>query len=445
MTSTEVEKPGGRVAHVGAEPSIAPGPPKTVRRRRLRDRLSRAVILRLLGGVHDGALAITEDGVRRVFGAPVEGLAVPELTVRSPAAWTAVATGGSSGLGRAFFSGWWTVDDLDDLVVAVRVIIRNLDPTEHVQLLAHRLLAPVLWARVRFFERLGRRRADRRNISAHYDLSNEFFSLFLDETMTYSCALFASAGMSLADAQTAKLDRLCRKLELTTTDHVLEIGTGWGSFAIHAARAYGCRVTTTTLSRRQFEFATERVAAAGLADRVTVLQSDYRDLTGTYDKLVSVEMIEAVDWREYPRFFAKCAELLKPEGLMALQAITIADRYFERARQSRDFIKRHVFPGGCLPSVGAILATTARHTDFELVALEDIGPNYAETLNRWRVGLESHAVGLDALGLDETFHRLFDFYLCYCEAAFLERRIGDVQCLFARSRWRAAGPGAPRP
>jgi cyclopropane-fatty-acyl-phospholipid synthase len=444
MTSTEVAKPDGRVARAGAGPSIAPGPPKTVRHRRLRDRLARTVVVRLLGGVHEGALAITEDGVRRVFGTPVDGLVVPEITVRSPAAWTAVATGGSSGLGRAFFSGWWTVDSLDDLVVAVRVIIRNLDPTERAQLLAHRLTAPVLWARVRFFERLGRRRADRRNISAHYDLSNEFFSLFLDETMTYSCALFASAGMSLADAQTAKLDRLCRKLELTTTDHVLEIGTGWGSFAIHAARAYGCRVTTTTLSRRQFELATERVTAAGLADRVTVLQSDYRDLTGTYDKLVSVEMIEAVDWRQYPRFFAKCAELLKPEGLMALQAITIADRYFERAKQSRDFIKSHIFPGGCLPSVGAILAATARHTDFELIALDDIGPNYAETLRRWRAGLESHAGRLDDLGLDETFHLLFDFYLCYCEAAYLERRIGDVQCLFARSHWRAAGPGAPQ-
>ena len=238
-------------------------------------------------------------------------------------------------------------------------MIRNLDPTERTQRLAHLLLAPVLWARVRFLERLGRRDADRRNIGAHYDLGNEFFSLFLDETMTYSCALFDSPGTSLADAQLAKLDRLCRKLQLEPSDHVLEIGSGWGSFAIHAARAYGCRVTTTTLSARQFEFATEAVARAGLADRVTVLLRDYRDLEGTYDKLVSIEMIEAVDWRQYPTFFSACARLLAPGGLMALQAITIADRYFERARQSRDFIKRYIFPGGCLPSVAAILETTA--------------------------------------------------------------------------------------
>jgi cyclopropane-fatty-acyl-phospholipid synthase len=402
--------------------------------------LARAVVVRLLASLHDGALAITEDGRRRVYGEPAEGLTVPEITVVSPAAWTAVATAASSGLGRAFYSGWWTVDDL---VASVRVMIRNLDPTERTQRLVHLLLAPVLWARVRFLERLGRRDADRRNIGAHYDLGNEFFSLFLDETMTYSCALFDSPETSLAEAQVAKLDRLCRKLQLGPSDHVLEIGSGWGGFAIHAARAYGCRVTTTTLSARQFEFATEAVTRAGLADRVTVLLRDYRDLDGTYDKLVSIEMIEAVDWRQYPTFFSACARLLAPGGLMALQAITIADRYFARARQSRDFIKRYIFPGGCLPSVAAILETTARVTDLELVALDDIGPHYAETLRRWRAALEAHADQLAALGLDETFHLLFDFYLCYCEAAFLERRISDIQCLFARSGWRQPGPVAP--
>jgi cyclopropane-fatty-acyl-phospholipid synthase len=426
-----------------AAATIVPWPPKTVRRRRLRDRLSRAVLVHLLGSLHDGALAVTENGERRVFGEIVGDLAVPEITVRSPAAWTAVAIGGSAGLGRSFFSGWWSVDDLDDLVVMVRVIIRNLDAAERPQRMAHGLLAPLLWVRVRFLEQLGRRAADRRNIRAHYDLSNEFFSLFLDETMTYSCAIFDSAETSLHEAQVAKLDRLCRKLRLTADDHVLEIGTGWGGFAIHAAREYGCRVTTTTLSRRQFEFAANRVARAGLADRVTVLNSDYRDLAGSFDKLVSIEMIEAVDWRQYPRFFAKCADLLKPDGLMALQAIVVADRYFARARQSRDFIKRYIFPGGCLPSVAAILETTSKVTDLGLVALDDIGSHYAETLRRWRAGLEAHADELEALGFDETFHLLFDFYFCYCEAAFSERRISDVQLLFARSRWRADELAAP--
>ncbi len=443
MISADEVGPVGPARGAGSGPTIVPRRPSTTARRRLRDRLARAVVVRLLGSLHDGALAITEDGRRRVYGEPAEGLTIPEITVVSPAAWTAVATAASSGLGRAFYSGWWTVDDLDDLVVSVRVMIRNLDPTERTQRLAHLLLAPVLWARVRFLERLGRRDTDRRNIGAHYDLGNEFFSLFLDETMTYSCALFDSPETSLAEAQVAKLDRLCRKLQLGPSDHVLEIGTGWGGFAIHAARAYGCRVTTTTLSARQFEFATEKVARAGLADRVTVLLRDYRDLEGTYDKLVSIEMIEAVDWRQYPTFFSACARLLAPGGLMALQAITITDRYFARARQSRDFIKRYIFPGGCLPSVAAILETTAHVTDLELVALDDIGPHYTETLRRWRAALEAHADRLAALGLDETFHLLFDFYLCYCEAAFLERRISDIQCLFARSRWRQPGPVAP--
>lgn len=426
-----------------AAPTIVPRPSKTASRRRLRDRLSRAVLVRLLESLHDGALAITENGERRVFGKPVDALAVPEISVRSPAAWTAVATGGSSGLGRGFFSGGWSVDGLDDLVVMVRVIIRNLEATERPQRMVHRFLAPLLWARVRFLERLGRRAADRQNIRAHYDLSNEFFSLFLDETMTYSCALFDSVETSLHEAQVAKLDRLCDRLRLTADDHVLEIGTGWGGFAIHAAREYGCRVTTTTLSRRQFDLATDRVARAGLADRVAVLNSDYRDLEGSFDKLVSIEMIEAVDWRQYPRFFAKCAGLLKPGGLMALQAIVIADRYFARAKQSRDFIKRYIFPGGCLPSVAAILETTSKVTDLGLVALDDIGSHYVETLRRWRAGLEAHANELKALGFDETVHLLFDFYFCYCEAAFSERRISDVQFLFARSRWRADELAAP--
>ena len=443
MTSNGDPVLPGPVAKAAGGPTIVPQRRETTGRRRLRDRVARALVARLLGSLHDGALAITERGERQVFGEPVDGLPIPEITVRSPSAWTAVATGGSGGLGRGFFSGWWGVDDLDDLVLAVRVIIRNLDSTELPQRVAHRLLAPVLWVRVRFLERLGRRAADRRNISAHYDLGNEFFSLFLDETMTYSCALFDSADTSLHEAQVAKLDRLCRKLQLGASDHVLEIGTGWGGFAIHAAREYGCRVTTTTLSLRQFELATEKVARAGLADQVTVLYRDYRDLVGSYDKLVSIEMIEAVDWRQYPRFFAKCAQLLKPDGLMALQAIVIADRYFDRAKQSRDFVKRYIFPGGCLPSAAAILGTTARTSDLELMALDDIGPHYAETLRRWRAGLEAHASELAALGLDETFRLLFDFYLCYCEAAFVERRISDVQCLFARRSWRADRLAAP--
>ena len=276
------------------------------------------------------------------------------------------------------------------------------------------------------------RERDRINIGAHYDQGNEFFALFLDPTMMYSCAIFPHSASTLEEASVEKLEQICRRAQLSAEDHVLEIGTGWGGFAVHAASLYGCRVTTTTISREQYEFATERVREAGLEDLVTVLFEHYRDLDGQFDKLVSIEMIEAVDWREYDDFFASCARLLKPNGLCTLQSITVPGQRFERSKNVQDFIKAVIFPGGCLPSVEAILSSTARATDFDLIDLDDIGLHYAETLRRWRSALLANRDKLEQLGFDDVAARVWEFYFCYCEAGFDERVISDVQLVLAR-------------
>jgi cyclopropane-fatty-acyl-phospholipid synthase len=250
--------------------------------------------------------------------------------------------------------------------------------------------------------------------------------------MMYSSAVFEYPGMPLEAASIAKLDRICRKLDLHPGDHVMEIGTGWGGFALHAAANYGCRVTTTTISRRQHELARERIAAAGLRNRVTLLLEDYRDLSGQYDKLVSIEMIEAVGHQYFDAYFRKCSELLKPEGTMLLQAITIADQRYESARDSVDFIKRYIFPGSCIPSVAAMSDSIARASDMRLIHLEDIGPHYATTLRLWRENLFANLDQVRALGYPDAFIRMWEFYLCYCEGGFSERVLGDVQMLLVK-------------
>ena len=260
----------------------------------------------------------------------------------------------------------------------------------------------------------------------------------LDPTMSYSCALFEREGMTLQQASEAKLDRVCEQLELTPTDHVVEIGTGWGGFAVHAAATRGCRVTTTTISAEQHAFAVARVALAGLQDRVTVLRSDYRDLRGRYDKLVSIEMIEAVGWQHIGTFFQRCSRLLHPHGAMLLQAITIDDRAYEVEKASKSFIKDYIFPGGCLPSMEVISRNVARRTDLQLVGLHDLTSSYVTTLRRWSENFIAHRDELDTLGYDERFRRLWTLYLAYCEAGFAERRICDAQLLLAKPRWAAA-------
>jgi cyclopropane-fatty-acyl-phospholipid synthase len=256
--------------------------------------------------------------------------------------------------------------------------------------------------------------------------------------MSYSCAVFEQDGMTLEEASLAKLERVCEKLDLGPTDRVLEIGTGWGGFAVYAAATRGCHVTTTTISREQHDYALARVREAGLCDRVTVLMDDYRDLRDHYDKLVSIEMIEAVGWRQIGDFFAKCSDLLEPDGSALLQAITIDDRAYEVQKAAKSFINTHIFPGGCLPSLEVIARNVARRTDLQAVNLEDITPHYVETLRRWRERFAAHADELDGLGYDERFRRLWTLYLAYCEAGFAERRICDVQLVLAKPRCRVA-------
>jgi cyclopropane-fatty-acyl-phospholipid synthase len=408
------------------------------------DRAARRAVLALCRRYVADRLDVVEVGSVRRFGseAPDE-LGRPPLrgtiTVHDPRAWRMVLTGGSAGLGEAYFDGLW---DTDDLTAVLRILSRATRRTDGHRSAVQRAVGPASDA-VRRLRRQDRRR-DRANVRAHYDLGNDFFEHFLDPTMMYSAAVFPRWDAPLEQASTEKLDRLCQLLELRPGDEVVEIGTGWGGFALHAAGRYGARVTTTTISAAQHAYATERVARAGLADRVTVLHDDYRELTGRFDKLASVEMIEAVDWREHDTFFAQCRRLLRPSGLMALQAIVIEPQRYERAKNTQDFIKAFVFPGGCLPSIEAVVRSLRRVTDLTVTALHDYGLHYAETLRRWRDNLHGDDARLEALGLDERFVRLWDFYLCYCEAAFDERAVSVVQMAMARPAWRpTSAPGAP--
>jgi cyclopropane-fatty-acyl-phospholipid synthase len=394
---------------------------------RLARRLVRARLERLAGG----QLALREGECVADLGLPAPDGLRADLEVIDERFWRAVAAGGSLGAAEAYLAGWWESRDLTSLV---RLMARNRELTGRLD--AGWARGRRLAARAWHAARLNTRGGSRRNIEAHYDLGNELFALFLDDSLTYSAAFFARPDASLEEAQQAKLDRLCRKLQLGPEDHLLEIGTGWGSLAIHAAGRFGCRVTTTTLSPAQHAEAARRVAAAGLSDRVELLRQDYRDLAGRYSKIVAVEMIEAVGHRFLPTFFAALDRLLLRDGLVALQAITIADRNYEAARHGVDFIQRHVFPGGAIPSLTALLAAATRGSALTALHVEDLGLHYAETLRQWRERFEGAADRVRRLGYPERFVRLWRYYLAYSEGGFRERVIGDAQVLFAGPEFR---------
>ena len=339
--------------------------------------------------------------------------------------------GGSIGSGEAYMQGHWTCDDLSTLV---RILLINRNVLEHVDSGAVSLVRPA--RKLLHWLNRNTRSGSRRNIAAHYDLGNDFYALWLDRRMMYSSAYFESPEVSLDEAAAAKLDLICRKLDLRPGERLLEIGSGWGGFAIFAARNYGCHVTTTTISREQYAFAEARIREAGLEDRITLLAEDYRDLTGRYDKLVSIEMIEAVGHQFHTTFFQKCCELLEPHGKMLLQAITIADQRFEAYKKDVDFIRRYIFPGGCLTSVTNMCEILTEHTDMRVLDLEDIGPHYARTLRIWRERFFGAIDQVRDLGYSEPFIRMWDYYLCFCEGAFEERAIGDVQMLITRPQAR---------
>jgi cyclopropane-fatty-acyl-phospholipid synthase len=398
----------------------------------LLDGLARRGVRRQLERLRSGRLVLVESGKEQAFG---EAISSAELNARievlDPRFYSEVAYGGSIGAGEAYMQGYWRCDDL---VALVRLLLRNRAVLEGMESGTARLTAPLQ----NLFHWVNRNTHEgaRRNISAHYDLGNDFFRLWLDETMMYSCAIFERPEMSLHEAQLARLDHVCRKLQLKESDHVLEIGTGWGGFALHAAQNYGCRVTTTTISREQYELAGRRVSEAGLQGRITLLADDFRDLEGQYDKLVSIEMIEAIGSALYQPFFSICGQLLKPDGLMLLQAITIADQRYAASQKSVDFIQRYIFPGSCLPSCAVMTQTVAESTDMRLLDMEDIGLHYATTLHRWRDNYFGRIEEIRALGYPEQFIRMWEFYLCYCEAAFLERAISDLQIVFSKPDFR---------
>jgi cyclopropane-fatty-acyl-phospholipid synthase len=388
----------------------------------------RRLTLRALGGIRGGRLEIVEAGGKRFsFGSPDAELSAT-VEIHSPRFYRAML-GGSVGLGEAYRDGVW---DCDDLVALVRIAARSMGPLDRWRRRLHPVLAPLqrtLWG----VPRNSRRRA-RRHISAHYDLGNDLFALYLDESMMYSSAVFPTAESSLAEAQEHRLELICEALELGPEDHLLEIGTGWGAMAAFAASNYGCRVTTTTISREQRDGALRRIQDAGVEDRVTVLLDDYRDLRGRYSKLVSLEMIEAVGWQYFDQFFRRCSELLEPDGLFFLQAIVIDDRLYEMEKSARSFSNTLIFPGGCLPSVEVIQRCTARETDMSMVWLQEIGAHYARTLELWRERFIANTDLAAELGYDEPFRRLWTLWLAMSEAGFRERRLRDVQVLFAKPR-----------
>jgi cyclopropane-fatty-acyl-phospholipid synthase len=386
-------------------------------------RVARGIALGVLARLRSGQLTIVEGERRLVLG---HGSPQATVHVRSPRLWPRLLHG-SRGMAEAYMKGLWESPDLTAVVRIAACNARSLDEWR-------RRLAParVPLQAARGLHARNTHTRSRHGIAAHYDLGTELFALMLDETMMYSSAYFPHQGMTLAQASTAKLELVCGTLDLHAGDHVLEIGTGWGGFAVHAARTRGCRVTTTTISREQYEHAREWVRAAGVADRVTVLCEDYRDLHGRYEKLVCIEMIEAVGYHDFDTFFARCSNLLAAHGRMLLQAITIDDRAYEVEKASASFIRTHIFPGGCLPSLAVIADCVAQHTDMRTVGLKDLTPHYAETLRRWRANFEAATVRLEDLGYDERFRRLWRMYLAYCEAGFTERRIGVVQMTLAK-------------
>jgi cyclopropane-fatty-acyl-phospholipid synthase len=414
------------------------------------DRLARLIVLRVLAHTRHGELVLVEDGERsqqhpRLGRAAPERLRFGQITparplravvlVHSPRFYRSLLHG-SVGLCESYMQGLW---DCEDLVALTRVAALNVRVLDELR----RALAPVLIPFQRWLRWLARNtpRRSRAQIAAHYDLGNELFSLFLDPTMMYSCAFFPTPTATLQEASLAKLELVCARLQLDAEDHVLEIGSGWGGFAVYAAEHYGCRVTTTTISREQHAYASQRVREAGLQDRVTVLLADYRDrgeldLRGGYDKLVSIEMIEAVGWQYLDTYFRRCSELLAHDGAMLLQAIVIDDRAYHVEKASKSFINTYIFPGGCLPSLEAISRSLARTTDLRQVHLQDITSHYAYTLAHWRRRFLAASEHLSELGYDERFRRLWELYLSYCEGGFRERRIQDLQLLLAKPGYR---------
>jgi len=401
-------------------------------------RWCRSQVIRRMDALQRGHIELCEAGESRRLGsgelsalestwAPLE----PRIEVLDPAFYRRVVSGGDVGAAESWMEGEWTSPDL---TAVVRYFIRNMELIDRLDRGPARLKH---WAsRLLHRRRRNTESGARRNIGAHYDLGNDFYRTFLDPTLAYSAGVFADSDVSMEEASIAKFDRICRKLDLGPDDHVVEIGTGWGGWAIHAATHYGCRVTTTTISREQYRYARARVAEAGLEERISVRDVDYRRLEGKYDKLVSIEMIEAVGHRYLDEYFSVCRRLLHDQGVACLQAILIRDQRLAIHLRSSDFIRQYIFPGGDLPSIGSILDSTTRKTDFRLMHFEEMSEHYAETLRRWSIAFTEAYPAVRALGFDDDFVRMWHYYLGYCEAAFLERQVNSVQLVLGCGGYR---------
>ncbi|AJR05941.1 class I SAM-dependent methyltransferase [Photobacterium gaetbulicola] len=395
------------------------------------DRVARKIVTTVLQQLTGCGLTVSEvHGETFQFGDKCSGLQA-QLLVKHQGFYKRLLDGGSIAAGEAYMDGWW---DSPDLTKVVQVLARNLPILDKIE-------AKVGWFTAfknkwLHYTRRNNKQASKRNILAHYDLGNDFYRTFLDENMLYSAAIYGSEETSLSQAQFNKMDRLCQMLELKPTDHLLEIGTGWGALAIHAAKYYGCQVTTTTISDAQHKWARERIYEQGLEGKITLLLEDYRDLTGKYDKIVSVEMIEAVGKEYLTTYIKQCQSLLKEEGLLAIQAITIADQRFDSYSKGVDFIQKYIFPGGFLPSVTVLSQHLTQHTDFVIRDLKDIGMDYARTLSDWHKEFNNNIDHYLQQGFDEQFIRMWRYYLCYCEGGFLERSISTVQLVASRGGWR---------
>lgn len=427
---------GHEAVAIGGDEPLLDFDPAALSPARGLERLLRGRLLAQMRDLRDCELRLIDaDGDLRL-GTPAsrpEDTLRATIRVRDPGFYRLVAANGSVGAGEAYMDGLW---DCSDLVALVRILVRNRDTLDAMETGVARLGGWVM--RSLQFLRRNTRIGSRRNIAAHYDLGNAFFRLFLDDNLMYSSALFAHEDESLEDASRRKLDRICHKLQLAPGDRVIEIGSGWGGFALHAAGRYGCHVTTTTISQEQFDLASARVREAGLDERVTVLRQDYRDLQGRYDKLVSIEMIEAIGHQYLDTYFGKCASLLHDHGAAVIQAITIEDHRYAQALTSVDFIKRHVFPGSFIPSIAAMQSAVARSGDLQLRHLEDFGTSYAYTLRAWRRRFLAELDRVRSLGYPPRFTRMWEFYLCYCEGGFRERSIGVTQWLLSRPGNRRA-------
>jgi len=390
------------------------------------DKICRKLMLDYLAKLKRGCIELVEDHDKQLLGDSKADLRVT-LTVVDPAFYQKLVLGGSVGAGESYIDGHWRCDNLTALV---QIFARNAALLDALESGLARISKPAL--KLLNWRNRNTLTQSKKNISAHYDLGNSMYQLFLDQSMMYSSAVYPTPDSTLAEAQQHKLKQICEKLQLTEQDHLLEIGTGWGSMAIFAARNYGCKVTTTTISKEQHDYAAEQIAAAGLQHKITLLFQDYRELTGQYDKLVSIEMIEAVGHEFLDGYFAKCASLLKSDGLMVLQAITIADQRYEFYRKEVDFIKKFIFPGGCLPSMVRMADAVAKHTDLVIRQVQDIGFDYAKTLADWCSNFMAARDAVHQLGYDDRFVRLWHFYLCYCEGGFLERATSAVHLVLTK-------------